>query len=63
MVLGSGDRREIIQPDVVFVGRANETIVTEQEVPGAPKLIVEVFSPTTEQRDRGYKKRSTVGTA
>lgn len=56
VVLGSGERREVVQPDVLFVSRANGKILSEQEIQGAPDLIAEVLSPGTEQRDRGYKK-------
>ncbi len=31
-------------------------IITEQEVCGAPDLVVEILSPGTEDRDRGYKR-------
>jgi Uma2 family endonuclease len=57
VVFGAGDQREVAQPDVVYVSQARRHIVTESEIQGAPDLIVEVLSPGTETRDRGYKQR------
>jgi Uma2 family endonuclease len=45
----------IVVPDLVFVSRAREGIVTERAIEGAPDLIVEILSPSTERRDRGAK--------
>ena len=46
----------IVQPDVVFVSAANKGIVTEENIGGAPDLVVEVLSPGTKRIDRGYKR-------
>lgn len=56
VVLARGDRRDVLQPDVLFVDAARIGIVTAAEVVGAPDLIVEVLSPRTETRDRGLKQ-------
>jgi Uma2 family endonuclease len=56
VVFGQGQQREVVQPDVIFVGRDREAIITEAEIQGAPDLVIEVLSPGTEVRDRGYKR-------
>jgi Uma2 family endonuclease len=48
------DRALILQPDVLFVATEHLGIIRDQ-VWGAPDLVVEVFSPGTEQRDRTKK--------
>jgi Uma2 family endonuclease len=45
----------VVEPDLLFVARDRASIVKEDYVQGAPDLIVEVISPTSEERDRGYK--------
>lgn len=49
------DEETILQPDILFVSASRLHIIDEQKVNGAPDLIVEVLSPGTEQRDRGFK--------
>ncbi|HLF12695.1 MAG TPA: Uma2 family endonuclease [Gammaproteobacteria bacterium] len=56
VLLGESSRRDVVQPDIVFVCSARGEIVTDAEVTGAPDLLVEILSPGTEERDRGYKK-------
>jgi Uma2 family endonuclease len=56
VVLGEGARRDVVQPDVVFVASARGAIVTPVEIAGAPDLVVEIISPASEDRDRGYKR-------
>ena len=56
VLLGESSRRDVVQPDIVFVCSAQVGIVTEAEVTGAPDLVVEILSPGTEERDRDYKK-------
>ncbi len=56
VVLGEGEAREVVQPDIIFISRTREPIIAEPEVQGAPDLVIEVLSPGTERRDRGYKR-------
>jgi Uma2 family endonuclease len=56
VVFGDGSRREVAQPDIVFIAAARRSIITRTEVAGAPDLVVEVLSPGTEERDRHYKR-------
>ena len=41
----------VAQPDILFVSREREHIVTHANVQGAPDLIVEVLSPSSSTRD------------
>ncbi len=56
VVLGEGIEREIVQPDIVFIGRDRQQLVFDEEIRGAPDLVVEILSPATRERDKGYKK-------
>jgi Uma2 family endonuclease len=50
------ERALIVQPDVLFVASARQSIIRNQ-VWGAPDLVVEVLSTSTKRRDRGQKLR------
>ena len=52
----NGNEKEVVQPDILFISAAREHILTEANVQGAPDLVVEILSPSTESRDRGYKR-------
>ena len=56
VVLGEGDAREIVQPDVLYISTARASTILIAEICGAPDLVIEVLSPATETRDRTYKK-------
>ena len=56
VVLGEGDAREIVQPDVLYISAARTSIILVAEICGAPDLVIEVLAPGTEARDRTYKK-------
>lgn len=42
----------ILQPDLLFVSHARSNILTDKGVVGAPDLVVEILSPTTNRQDR-----------
>ena len=45
-----------MQPDLLFVSRARAHLLRDGDaVRGAPDLVVEIISPATAARDRGYK--------
>jgi Uma2 family endonuclease len=45
----------VVQPDIIFVGAARESIVTRRAVEGPPELVVEILSPWSVRRDRVAK--------
>ncbi len=45
------------QPDLVFVSKARESLITNDGIMGAPDLVVEIISPSSLRRDRFDKMR------
>lgn len=56
VVFGEGIYREVAQPDMFYISRARFDIIAERAIQGAPDLVIEILSPSTESLDRGYKK-------
>ena len=56
VVLGEGEEREVVQPDILYISEGRSGIIAEEEIRGAPDLIIEIISPATAERDRTYKK-------
>ena len=49
---------DVVQPDLLFVSRDREEQLLKQEnVRGAPDLVVEILSPSSEDTDRGAKHK------
>ena len=46
----------VLQPDLLFVSAARAHIITGTNIQGAPDLVIEIASPSTEERDRGVKQ-------
>ena len=46
---------DVVQPDLLFISRAREHTLTDDNVRGAPDLVIEILSPSTANRDLGYK--------
>lgn len=46
---------DYLEPDLVFVARGREALLSDRGVEGPPDLVVEVLSPSTASRDRGVK--------
>jgi Uma2 family endonuclease len=46
-----------VEPDLVYVSREREDIISARGVESAPDLVVEVLSPSTRATDRGRKMR------
>ncbi len=48
---------DVVQPDLLFVTRERQGIISERGCEGPPDLVVEVLSPSTHQRDRELKAK------
>ena len=46
----------VVQPDILFVSAERLEIVTERGCLGPPDLVVEILSPSTQERDRETKR-------
>ena len=54
VVFAEGD---CLEPDLIFVRRERvDEVIREHAAVGAPDLVVEILSETTERRDRGIKR-------
>ncbi len=47
---------DVVQPDLLFVSNERGSIITPENVQGAPDLIVEILSASTATRDRTFKR-------
>ena len=50
------DKENVFEPDVYFVSREREGILTDQGAAGAPDIVAEVLSPSTLRLDRTKKR-------
>src|SRR3989338_6289578 len=50
-------KHDIVQPDILFVSKENSHLITELNLQGAPDLVVEILSPSIEDRDSILKKK------
>ncbi len=48
---------DVVQPDVLFVSEAKAGIVTEDNLKGAPDLVVEILSDATRKKDEVTKRK------
>lgn len=56
VVLSDGSGTEVVQPDILFISKGREGIITDANVRGAPDLVVEILSPPSSSRDWKYKR-------
>ncbi|MFZ5631758.1 MAG: Uma2 family endonuclease [Bacillota bacterium] len=48
-------RTSIAQPDIIYISRERQSVITEKHIAGAPDLVVEIVSPSTSAADRVTK--------
>jgi Uma2 family endonuclease len=49
-------QEDVAQPDIFFISKAHSQVITDENIQGAPDLIIEILSPATADRDRTYKR-------
>jgi Uma2 family endonuclease len=49
-------KTNIVQPDIIFVSNENKKVITEDNIQGAPDLLVEILSVSTAYNDLVNKK-------
>ncbi|WP_454064199.1 Uma2 family endonuclease [Candidatus Nitrospira salsa] len=47
---------DVVQPDLVFITKSRQPIVTRENIQGAPDFIVEIHSDSTRRRDERTKR-------
>ena len=47
---------DVVQPDLLFVSNERAHIITDENIQGAPDLVVEILSPSTAERDQTFKR-------
>ena len=47
---------DIVVPDIGFVTTVRLGILTRQKIDGAPDIVIEIFSPSTSERDKEIKR-------
>lgn len=47
---------DVLQPDILFISMVRRHIITKRNVSGAPDLVIEILSPSTQERDRLVKR-------
>jgi Uma2 family endonuclease len=50
-------QEDVVQPDIFFISKDRLAIVGEKYITAAPDLVVEVLSPSTQERDRTIKAK------
>ena len=45
----------VLQPDLVFVAKDRQRIITDKAIEGVPDLVIEILSPSTSRTDRVTK--------
>jgi len=51
------DEHTIVEPDILFISAARESIIRPHAIVGAPDFLVEILSPSTAGRDRDAKAK------
>ena len=47
---------DTFQPDILFLSNERLSLIGDKKIEGAPDLVVEILSPSNNQKEMGYKK-------
>ncbi len=50
------DEKNALQPDIIFISKANLGIINKGKIKGAPDLLIEILSPGNKKHDTEVKK-------
>ena len=50
------DNETVVEPDILFISKSREKIITEKNIQGAPDLTIEIVSQSSIHRDMVQKK-------
>lgn len=48
---------DVVQPDIIYITNERKNIIKEENIRGAPDLLIEILSPSTAERDIVIKRR------
>lgn len=48
---------DIVQPDIIFISKGREGIITERNIEGPPDLVIEIISESSKEIDRTIKRK------
>lgn len=51
------NEENVVQPDILFISQDKTTLITKQNIQGAPDLVIEIVSPTSAYYDLVKKKK------
>ena len=51
------DKKNVFQPDLLYVSNKNKSFITKRGIEGPPELIVEIISPSNTFSDRNTKMK------
>ena len=49
------DAKTFFEPDILFISNENKDRIKKNYIEGAPDVVIEIISPESAKRDRGYK--------
>lgn len=48
---------DVVEPDLLFISSARQSIITERNIQGPPDLVVEILSDSTRKTDEVIKRK------
>jgi Uma2 family endonuclease len=51
------EKTTVVEPDLIVIGAANLSIITQRAVEGVPDVVIEILSPSSLDRDQYIKRK------